>query len=169
MKRVLLLNQSFEPISIISWRKAICLLCLNKVETIKEYDFYINSPSVSIKAPSVVRLLSYFKRPWTEIKLTRGNIFARDGWKCVYCGKKFPEHQLTTDHIVPRCRGGKSTWENLVSCCQKCNGKKADKSLKEAGFKLLKTPKKPDVFTFFSKILLKGSAPKNWREYEKTY
>lgn len=165
MRKVLLLNQSYQPLSVISWKKAVCLVYLNKADVVKEYNFTINSPSLSLSAPCVIRLRLFFSRPKCDVRLTRSNVFARDGWKCVYCNKKFPEYELTTDHVIPKSHGGKNTWENLVCCCKKCNGIKGNKMLKDVGFTLIKTPKKPDWMTFFSKAMLKGKVPNEWLVY----
>ncbi len=89
MRPVLLLNQSYEPISIINWKKAVCFIFLEKVEVLEEYDFLINSPSTSIRHPAVIRLTKNFRRLQRDVSLTKYNVFARDNWTCQYCRKMF--------------------------------------------------------------------------------
>jgi 5-methylcytosine-specific restriction endonuclease McrA len=103
----------------------------------------ISSPSVNIRIPRVIVLLFYDKLPRKQVKFSRKNIFERDGWKCQYCGGKPPKSDLNLDHVIPRSRGGKTTWDNIVASCFTCNGKKGSKTLKQLGWKLKSAPKKP--------------------------
>ena len=114
---------------------------LDRVDVIAEYDEMIKSPSVSIKIPSVVVLRDYVRRSQTTA-FTRFNLFLRDEFSCQYCGSK---GEVTFDHVVPRCRGGKTRWENVVAACGACNLKKGSKELKSSGLKLRKAPFKPSV------------------------
>lgn len=110
---------------------------------------WIRTPSFALMVPRVVRLLTYDKSPRFHMRLTRKNIYDRDNHKCQYCGKKFPTDELNIDHVIPRSRGGKNTWDNLVCSCIKCNRKKKNNTPKEAGMKLLSKPKKPSpTFSF---------------------
>ena len=102
MEQVLLLNITYEPLRIINWKKAITLLCLGKVEVIEEYRREIHSVSFTVKLPSVVRLLRLVKRPKTPVKFSRQNIYARDRYKCQYCGARFATEDLTSDNVIPR-------------------------------------------------------------------
>lgn len=106
MNRTLVLSQGYEPVKIVSWQRAITLLFLGKVEVIEEYDRNIKSTSMVIKIPAVVRLLGAFRRHKKPVKFSRVNIYARDHYKCQYCGKKASLTELTYDHVVPRSRGG---------------------------------------------------------------
>jgi 5-methylcytosine-specific restriction endonuclease McrA len=108
MDRTLLLNQSYEPIAAISWKRAICLVVLGKVETIEEYDWHIRSVKTSFRMPAVIRLIDPLRRHKKRIKFSKQNVFARDRWKCQYCGQKKSVDELTQDHIVPKSRGGKT-------------------------------------------------------------
>jgi 5-methylcytosine-specific restriction endonuclease McrA len=111
------------------------------------------SPSLQIKIPRVIVLMLYDKLPKRQVRFSRKNIFERDGWQCQYCGVKPPsksaamkwmhDHALNLDHVVPRSKGGKTTWDNVVASCFKCNSKKGNKTLKELGWKLKKSPAKP--------------------------
>lgn len=164
--RVLLLSQSYEPISVISWQKAISMSILNKIEIIKEYEGkYIHSVYLSIKVPAVARLLNSFKRSHRRVKFNKTNILARDGWKCCYCGNSFPARELTYDHVVPRSRGGKTNFENVVACCIECNKKKGSHLPHEIGFKLKKKPARPEWSLILSTVLLQRKIPDAWKEF----
>src|SRR6187402_1268903 len=108
--QTLLLNQGFEPIKVISWQRAISLLFLGKVEVLEEYDHNIRSVNLVIKIPAVVRLLRAFRRHSRPVKFSRVNIYARDHYRCQYCGKKASITELTYDHVVPRSQGGMTEW-----------------------------------------------------------
>jgi len=118
------LNLTYEPLRIINWKKAVTLLMLGKVEVLEEYGRDIRSVSFTIKLPSVVRLLMMVKRPKTQIRFSRQNIYARDKYSCQYCGRKFPVEDLSYDHVIPKSRGGKTLWTNIVTCCMGCNRKR---------------------------------------------
>jgi 5-methylcytosine-specific restriction endonuclease McrA len=164
MKNVLLLNQSYEPLLIINWKKAILLSLLNKAEIIKEYNSIVRSQSFSMKLPSVIRLTKkYYKPKFQKIRFNKKNVLIRDGFKCQYCGKVLEEKSFTCDHVIPKSKGGKSCWTNIVSCCSFCNLTKANKNLKETGMKLIKEPSCPSVSTFF--YLKEKDIPDEWREF----
>ncbi|HBE44196.1 MAG TPA: HNH endonuclease, partial [Deltaproteobacteria bacterium] len=127
MDRTLLLNTTFEPLSIVSWKKAVMLLFLGKVEVLKEYEREIKGISMSIKQPAVVRLLRFVQNNHMNVKFSRKNIFLRDDYACQYCGKRFDPRWLTCDHIIPKSRGGVTEWSNIVTSCIQCNLKKGDK------------------------------------------
>ena len=165
MDRVLLLNQSYEPISVIGWQKAVRLLMLEKVEVIKEYENQLRSKYLTLRMPAVVRLLSAFRRPRKRVKFNRTNILARDRWKCQYCGQQFNMKELTYDHVVPRSRGGTTCWENIVTCCIFCNAKKGNKTPQEANLKLKKRPTRPDWVPIFSISLAKKTIPEVWKDF----
>jgi 5-methylcytosine-specific restriction endonuclease McrA len=165
MERVLLLNQSYEPISIINWKKAIIMLTLGKVEVIEEYEKDIRSRFIIIKAPAVVRLLNIFSRPRKRVKFNRQNILARDRWCCQYCGKKFVSKDLTYDHVTPKSRGGSTCWENIVTCCISCNLKKGDRTPHEANMRIRKQPTKPDWVPIFTISISKSTIPDPWKSF----
>lgn len=164
MQTALLLNASFEPLRVITWQRAITLFFMGKVEIIEEYDNHIRSVSIAIKAPAVVRLLSYTKRHKGTPPLSRVNIFARDDFECQYCGIDLSAKEATLDHVIPRSRGGVTSWTNIVTCCTKCNRRKGGKTPLEARMPLRKTPVQPDwlpVITF----KLNGNIPSSWRNF----
>jgi len=167
MERVLLLNSSCEPISVIGAERAIRLIFLGKVMVVEESATTWHSISIAIRVPSIVRMVNYVKSLTGKrnvVKLTRKNIMLRDKYTCQYCGGKHAPSELNIDHIIPRAIGGKSEWENLITSCIKCNSKKDCRTPKQAGMNLLKVPKKPDFFVFtlhrkYSEI------PKDWLSY----
>jgi 5-methylcytosine-specific restriction endonuclease McrA len=165
MERVLKLNQSYEPIGIINWQEAIKLIFLGKAEVVKEYDKKLHSAKNVFNMPAVVRLYNSFRRPKQRIKFNRKNVIMRDKRRCQYCGRKFESSELTYDHVIPRSRGGKTEFENIVTCCIPCNAKKGDKLLHEIGFKLHKKPVKPDWIPIFSITLSGNNIPEIWRDF----
>jgi 5-methylcytosine-specific restriction endonuclease McrA len=146
MSPVLLLDASYRPIKEISWKKAMTLFFQEKIEIIKEYEnMWIKSPKKSYKVPAVVRLVNFiFKYPF-GVKLTRYNIFIRDMGQCQYCSKKLNKKRFTVDHVIPKSKGGESSWENLVACCHKCNSLKGDTLLGNSGLNLKNKPTQPRI------------------------
>ena len=165
MEQVLLLNITYEPLKIINWKKAITMLCLGKVEVIEEYDHEIRSVSFSLRLPSVVRLLKLIKRPQNPIKFSRQNIYARDRYKCQYCGRQFPSEELTYDHVLPKSRGGKTQWGNIVTCCVDCNRKKGGRTPEEAAIKLVRKPARPSWIPALRITIGFQKVPETWRDY----
>ncbi|MEM2983512.1 MAG: HNH endonuclease [Candidatus Bathyarchaeia archaeon] len=166
MEKTLLLNTSYEPLSIISWKKAITLLYLGKVEVLKEYERVIRGASCEIKQPAVIRLLKLVKNNnHRNVKFSRKNIFLRDNYTCQYCGKRLDPKYLTCDHIVPKSRGGITEWSNIVTSCIECNLKKGDKLPEEAGMVLRKKPSRPT--SFYMIMLHTGikNLPELWKDY----
>ncbi|MBW1766913.1 MAG: HNH endonuclease [Deltaproteobacteria bacterium] len=166
MEHVLLLNITYEPLRIINWKKAITLLCVGKVEVIEEYGRDIHSVSFTIKLPSVVRLLKMVKKPKNPVRFSRQNIYARDRYKCQYCGVRFSIEDLTYDHIIPKSRGGKTEWKNIVTCCIDCNRRKGGQIPSEASMKLIRKPTRP-TWVPVIRITIIGfrHIPQSWRDY----
>lgn len=165
MEQVLLLNLSYEPLKVINWKKAITLLCLGKVEVIEEYGRDIRSVSMTIRLPSVVRLLRMVKRPKRPVRFSRQNIYARDRYRCQYCGVRFPTEELTYDHVLPRSRGGRTEWENIVTCCVACNRKKGGKTPEEARMHLIRKPFRPTWVPALRITIGIKEVPNTWRDY----
>jgi 5-methylcytosine-specific restriction endonuclease McrA len=163
--RTLLLTQGYEPIQIISWQRAITLLALDKVEVVEEYDALIRATSLVIQVPAVVRLRKLFRSSPKPVKFSRVNIYARDGYRCQYCGLACTTDELTYDHVVPRSKGGKTTWENIVSACYACNRTKANRTPGEARMKLLSVPKRPMWMPAVQIRVSTTSVPDAWRDY----
>lgn len=164
---VLLLDANWQPLRIESWQRAIADVMLGKTEVI-EYsaDRTIQGIGRTYPMPCVVRVLRHFKRDRIRLKFSRLNIYARDGFRCQYCGGHRQTEDLTFDHVTPRSRGGRTTWENIVACCIPCNAEKADRSPAEAGMRLLSTPRKP---RYLPAITVRGMGasdiPVQWRPY----
>ena len=158
---VLVLNQNYEPLNICQARRAIVLMLRGKAEVLERNSSEIRSPSLSIPLPSVIRLVYLIKRPQPQPKLTKREIFIRDGYACQYCGKQTRE--LTLDHVVPRHLGGKHDWDNVVSACKACNHHKAGRSPKEAGMKLIRRPTQPPPVRYY--IVYPVQSHPEWEKY----
>ena len=165
MEQVLLLNITYEPLRIINWKKAIIMLTLGKVEVLEEYNRDVHSVSFSIKLPSVVRLLRLVKKPKTPVKFSRQNIYIRDNYKCQYCGRELPPDKLTWDHVIPKARGGKTEWENIVTCCMGCNRRKGGRTPSETSMKMIRKPRKPEWLPALKITLGLKVMPQSWRDY----
>jgi 5-methylcytosine-specific restriction endonuclease McrA len=165
MEQVLLLNITYEPLKIINWKKAITMLCLGKVEVIEEYDRDIHSISFTLKLPSVVRLLKMVKRHKSPVKFSRQNIYARDRYRCQYCGDRYATEELTYDHVLPKSRGGRTEWENIVTCCIGCNREKGGRTPKEASMALVRKPFRPTWIPALRITISFHRVPETWRDY----
>ena len=133
---------SYYPLSLWSWQDSIKAVFLDRVNILAEYEETINSPSISIRLPSVIALKEY-KISKKDPAFTRFNVFLRDNFSCQYCGDIFTSNELTFDHVIPKSKGGETKWENVVAACAKCNLKKSDLLLKEVNMKLIKKPFTP--------------------------
>ena len=160
--KVLILNQNYEPMSIVNVRKAIVLLYLGKAELIEANDaLRVHSVSMTMAFPSIVRLGVYIRVPYKKIILSRKNILRRDNHKCQYCGRS--DLTLTVDHVMPASRAGEDTWENLVCACVKCNNRKGDHTPEEAMMPLRRRPMRPNHVTFIRHFV--GSVDDRWKPY----
>jgi 5-methylcytosine-specific restriction endonuclease McrA len=141
--RTLMLTPWMAPHEVIPWQRAVVLTILGKVEVVAEYDEVIRSPSVEIRTPAVVRLTRSVLPRKRLIRFSRTNVYTRDGFRCQYCGEQKLASQLNYDHVLPRVRGGKTEWTNIVTCCYACNDKKGARTPDEAKMRLLRKPQKP--------------------------
>ena len=143
--QVLVINACYQPVNIVSARRALTLLFKGAavVEEISAYT--VKTAQITIPIPSVLRLLNYRRMPRVTRAVSRRGILMRDGGRCLYCAAQLPAGKLTMDHVVPRSRGGGSTWENLVACCFRCNNVKGDRTPQEAGMALAKQPRQMSV------------------------
>jgi 5-methylcytosine-specific restriction endonuclease McrA len=132
---------SYLPLSLWSWQEAIKAAYLDRVSIIAEYDEVVRSPSVEIRIPSVVVLKDYV-RPSHSTAFTRFNLFLRDQFICQYCGAK---GEMTFDHVIPRARGGRTVWENVVAACGPCNLLKGSRALAQTGMHLRRAPRRPSA------------------------
>lgn len=144
---VLLLNANYEPLNVCNLRRAVSLVLLGKAEVIQDTGIDFRTPSGEFQTPSIVRMVYQVRRPIPRLRLSRHSILARDNYTCQYCSST---RDLTLDHVIPRWVGGPHTWENLVTCCRKCNLKKADKTPLQANMKLKKQPRQPHYVPYLS-------------------
>ena len=155
MESILVLNADYTPINITDLKRAFNLIYKGKAEIIKHN---IISPIITelrkFKRPTIIRLLRYVSIPFRKVTLNRQNIFRRDNYECLYCGENNKE-KLTIDHVIPKSKGGKNDWKNLVTCCKSCNSKKDDKLPTETLLVLRYQPYKPTYVQFIKKIKTK--------------
>jgi 5-methylcytosine-specific restriction endonuclease McrA len=187
---VLVLNKLYLPIHIVPARRAFALLCREVAEVIafeedrfETFDFeswcelsalrdefpdgdhdYVRTVNLEIRVPKIVRLLVYDRLPQRAVKFNRRNVYARDESRCQYCGKRFPTSELTLDHVVPRSRGGHSTWDNLVCCCVACNSRKGGRLPGEVGLKLVRKPYKPRRSPLI-RLTIRNEKYRSWRHF----
>ncbi|MEJ6717421.1 MAG: 5-methylcytosine-specific restriction endonuclease McrA [Akkermansiaceae bacterium] len=185
---VLVLNRLWQPVHTCSVRRALKLLCLGHAQVVQtegealyqthdigswvEYSGeerpsaaaeLIRSVKVALRVPKIIVLAIYDRIPRKEVKFTRQNVFLRDKYTCQYCAKIFPEHKLNLDHVLPRDKGGKMTWKNIVSSCFPCNTRKANRHPRELGMRLLAEPRVPKWRPLFG--LQKQASEQAWQEF----
>jgi 5-methylcytosine-specific restriction endonuclease McrA len=162
---VLVLNATYEPINVCTVRRAVVLLLKEKAEVIEPSERQLHSANSSITRPAVIRLTSYVRVPRDthRRKITRRAVFARDDWTCQYCGSR---NQLTVDHVIPRSKGGGSTWDNIVAACAPCNRRKGDALPRAAGMTLAHPPRTPNPDVFIQ--VASPTIPATWRQYMAT-
>src|ERR1700686_5011965 len=162
---VLVLNATFEPINVTAVRRAMVLLLKGVAQAEETNHTEVHATSRTMKVPSVIRLLAYRHIPQQTRALSRKNILLRDRNTCQFCGLVFPATELTLDHVVPRSRGGRSSWENLVACCYQCNNRKGDRTPEEAGLALARRPRPFTLHTSRQLMRLIGNKDEKWRKY----
>jgi 5-methylcytosine-specific restriction endonuclease McrA len=147
-KRVLVLNLDHSPVAVVTVQKAIVLTFMEKASSLSFYEtLVVRTVSREFRYPAVVRLNQYKNIPYKGVLLNRANLFRRDSNECQYCGSK---KQLTIDHIVPRSKGGKTNWTNLITACHRCNVVKGNKTPEQAGMHLKSEPFRPSLAFFLS-------------------
>ena len=157
-----MLNSSYEPLNVCTVNRAHVLVFKGRAEVVEEYALPLHSATDTYPRPHVIRLLTYVHVPRAvKRKISRRALFARDGWRCAYCGSS--TSKLTLDHIVPRSRGGESVWENVVASCAPCNRRKGDRLLAETEMALRIRPRPPAPLVFIR--LAATTVPANWRPY----
>lgn len=157
---------SYYPLSLWSWQEAVKAIFRETVTVLSEYDRMIRSPSHEFKLPSVLVLNEYIK-PKTSPAFTRFNVFLRDNWECQYCVKKFKTQALTFDHVIPRSKGGHTSWENIVTACQKCNTRKGNMLPKECDMHPQVKPYEPSMYELqeHGKKFPPHFLHKSWEDY----
>jgi len=163
--RTLLLNSSFEPLASVTWQRAVTLVWVDKVDVVADYDAVVRSPSLSLPVPAVVRLRRYLRVPRRGVPFTRKNLLIRDDHQCQYCLEVLRPGELTLDHVIPRSRGGRRSWENLVAACVRCNRRKANRTPREANMVLERRPRRPPALAPGASLMRAAEAPEQWRPY----
>ena len=159
--KVLVLNQDYQAISVCSAERAFVLVFLNKAELISNsLTRKIRTVSKEYAFPSIIRLNRYINLPYKKVALSRQNIFKRDGHQCVYCGTR---DNLTLDHVTPRSRGGRDSWHNLVTACQRCNTEKGDRTPEEAEMTMAHKPFRPSFIMYLRDF--NGKVVDEWKPY----
>lgn len=187
---VLVLNRSYIAIHVVDVRRAITLLCSELAEVVdledehyasygfdawreaceiraldkRPHDDWLRSVHFEMLAPRVVRLLKYDRVPPRHLRFNRRNLFARDGHRCQYCGRNGSHSQLSIDHVLPRSRGGATTWENVVACCVRCNVKKGGRTPQEARMPLMTQPRQPRTSPMLAQQLRQPKY-ESWRTF----
>jgi 5-methylcytosine-specific restriction endonuclease McrA len=166
MQQVLVLNASYEPLNVCSVRRAHVLVWKGKAEVLEQLDVPLHSSTSTYPWPHVIRLVTYVRVPrGVKRKISRRALFARDDWRCVYCGTM--AGRLTLDHVVPRSRGGDSVWENVVTSCAPCNLRKGNRLLHEIHMELRVRPRVPAPVLFIR--LAAPSIPSRWQPYLEAF
>lgn len=163
--QVLVLDQGYSPHRVVSWQRAVCLVFGGKVEVLEEYDEEIRSPSIVMRMPAVVRLLSHARRRHRVIRFSRFNVLLRDSFSCQYCGEAPHPRELTMDHVMPRARGGPTRWNNVVAACRPCNHKKGNRTPEEARMLLARAPHEPRSLPSVGDRLGVRSMHAKWRQW----
>ena len=164
MKRTLVLNSGYEPLQLVSWKRAMVLLYASKAEMVSQYEDSIRSVSKEHPLPSVIKLNKYIRsaRRFHFVTLSRRNILLRDGLRCQYCAIKCSPKVATIDHIIPKSRGGRTSWENLVTACPPCNRKKGNKYLRDVEMDLLRRPIRPHFLDIVKQL---HDLPPQWEPF----
>ncbi|MBS3734039.1 MAG: HNH endonuclease [Phycisphaerae bacterium] len=187
---VLVLNKHYAAVRVIPARRALCMLFKRVAEIVaveddswQSYDFeswqqlsayraryerqhheWVRCVRFELAVPRIIRLLVYDRLPKREVKFTRRNIYARDRNRCQYCGRKHATSELSLDHVVPRSRGGRTSWDNIVCCCVRCNVRKGGRTPREAGMKLITRPRKPRRSPVVT-LRLSSDKYQSWRQF----
>ena len=162
MDKVLVLNSDYTPLNVTSIRRGFILVIKGKAEVLRQDADNIVTSIGEFVRPLIIRLLSYVRFKTKPVKLNRKRIFKRDNNECVYCGSK---RNLTIDHIMPRSRGGKNTWSNLVTCCSNCNIKKGNRTPEEASMRMNYKAYEPTIFSSIISI----DVEELWGDYQKSF
>jgi 5-methylcytosine-specific restriction endonuclease McrA len=163
---VLVLNFTYEALNVTSFQRAVKLIFAGKAEVVEGRERRVSSPSFEMKLPSIIRMLYYVKRPHQKVALTKKNILLRDDYTCQYCSVK-GERLMTVDHIVPKSKGGPSTWENLVAACMQCNNRKNNRTPEDANLKLKRKPRTPKYIPWIR--VKRNTLPGEWHKFLSLY
>lgn len=162
MRYTLVLNSDYLPLEIQDSKRAFLNVYKDTVDSIDIYpDAKFRSTLDEWDVPSVVRTRTFVRRPYQKASLTKANVHKRDGYTCVYCGEDARKH-LTVDHVIPRSRGGKNSWDNLVTCCFACNNVKDNRTPEEMGWET-PNPQHPHHIVLMNKLV--KDIPEQWRPF----
>lgn len=170
MSQVILLNADYTFLNIVNWKRAIKLEVLGKVEVLEHGSKLVRNAERTYKkyVPKIMKLIKFVETIYrNKVPFSKRNVMVRDNYRCVYCGRK-PE-KVTIDHVVPRSKGGKSSFLNCVSSCKPCNDKKADRTLEESGMNLIKQPYAPSVMEFIQNRVRKLGIEKKIKDFLGVY
>jgi 5-methylcytosine-specific restriction endonuclease McrA len=159
---VLVLNFTYEALNITSFQRAVKLIFSGKAEIVSDRERMLSSPTFEMRMPSIIRMLYYIRRPMQRVALTKKNILLRDDHICQYCGVR-GERLMTVDHVVPRSKGGPSTWENLVCACMRCNNRKNNRSPDDANMSLRRRPRTPKYIPWIQ--IKRNTLPNEWHKF----
>jgi 5-methylcytosine-specific restriction endonuclease McrA len=163
--RTLLLDRTYRPILALPWRRAMLLVLGDRVEVLEYYPRHVHTATRAWPLPAVLRAPMRVDPAPRQVALTRRNVLLRDGHTCAYCGAG-PSQKLTMDHVVPRSRGGASSWENIVTACATCNRRKSDRTPEEARMPLRVRPVAPTALQLGRRgMLIVGNPPEEWRPW----
>ena len=165
-RKTLLLSANYMPVQVLHWQEAVKLRYEGNADVLVEYDDEIRGASVTWKWPAVMRLKRDKRRNKSrQVRFSRSGVYIRDGFRCQYCGQRFRYDELTLDHVVPRCKGGQTTFANCVSACKKCNGDKGDKSCDQWGKWPLKKPVVPSFLPEPGPRITSETMPPEWEGF----
>jgi 5-methylcytosine-specific restriction endonuclease McrA len=161
---VLVLNATYEPLNVVSVKRAVVLLLKEKAQIVEATEAWVRAQNWAIPQPLVIRLVYYVRIPHRlSLPLGRRTVLARDGYTCQYCGARPDKSELTLDHVVPRSRGGRSSWENVVTACTRCNQRKGRHTPEEAGMPLRVPPRRPRYIALT--VLADARQHEVWNKY----
>ena len=186
MYRTLVLTQAYRPHEVVDWKDAITRMFAGKIEVLIQYEevlahidrstlasfpdlrrslrnvLGVDAEGFDIKVPAVVVLRRALGKTKSGVKFSKISVAQRDGFCCQYCGDRLPLSQLTYDHVLPRSRGGKTVWENIVMACRPCNSRKADRTVEESGMRPLNAPTRPHILPMAEPVIRLDDAPEEW-------
>lgn len=163
MNKTLVLNKVWVPIHVVDWQRAFILICKDRAEVLEYYISTIQTSDDELYIPAVIRLLHFDKVPRAKVSYSKRAILERDDWLCQYCGRQLSIKTATIDHVIPRCEGGKTTFDNTVASCFPCNNKKGPKLLSNTSLSLKNNPKKPHKQDY--RLYLGNQIKDEWKDY----
>jgi 5-methylcytosine-specific restriction endonuclease McrA len=164
--KTLVLDPGFIPVKVITWRRALCMSLIEKVEVLASYEREVRTITHIFRAPAVVRLLGVVRARPQLVRFSRRNVYLRDNHRCQYCGDSFSDAELTLDHVVPRVSGGKTSWTNVVAACGSCNRRKGGRTPEQAGLHLRTHPRRPQWSPLtVTQRLPEHDVPEIWRDW----